>query len=423
MIQLGHQTIDKAIIVTIGDELLIGQTIDTNSAWMGQKLTALGVEIVEKIAIPDTALAITSTLARIDGQADLVLITGGLGPTKDDITKKTMADYFGLETAFHQPTYDHIKAFFDQLGRPMREAHRIQSFMPVGIELLRNSKGTAPGMVFRSAKSTYVSMPGVPYEMKAIMEEEIISAVATANTKNLEQITLHTVGMGETDIAERIAELTGKMEDDVHLAYLPSLGQVRLRVTIAGPKSQQSALEQRVKRYAEEIANILGTHVYGYDGADLAAVVGAICLDKGLTIGTCESCTGGSVASSIVANPGASTYFLGSIVSYTNELKGKILGVEEIIFKQHGAVSEACVRAMVAGGIEVLGVDVVVSISGIAGPDGGTPEKPVGMIWMAVGDRNQTVVKRIQGSKDRAKNITFATNIALGMLRSFLLDR
>ena len=423
MIQLGNQIIDKAIIITIGDELLIGQTIDTNSAWMGQQLTGLGIEIAEKIAIPDTALAITDTLDRIDGQADIILITGGLGPTKDDITKKTMAEYFGLSLEFHQPTYDHIKAFFDLIGRPMREAHRIQSFMPVGIELLQNSKGTAPGMVFRSASSTFVSMPGVPYEMKAIMDEEILPALASATTQTIVQTTLHTVGIGETDIAERITEITEKMEDDVHLAYLPSLGQVRLRVTISGPKAQQSSMKQRVAHYSTSIATILGSHVYGQDGDDLAAVVGQICVAKGLTIGTCESCTGGSVSSAIVAIPGSSAYYHGSIISYTNHLKGKLLGVDDKIFEQYGAVSEECVRGMVSGGLEKLGVDVVVSISGIAGPDGGTPDKPVGMIWMAVGDQNHTVVKRLQGSKDRTKNIAYATNIALGMLRSFLHNR
>jgi nicotinamide-nucleotide amidase len=409
----------KAVILTIGDELLIGPTIDTNSAWMGGELNKLGIHIEEKIAIQDTKEGIISGIDRAMSKGDIILITGGLGPTKDDITKKVMADHFGMNMIFNEPTWKLIEALFARWGRPTTPAHKEQCYMPDGAKILENKMGTAPGMLFEVDGKILISMPGVPYEMKYIMEHSVIPMIKENFTnQSIIHHTILTAGEGESRIAAQIDEVIIKFPDHISIAYLPNLGTVKLRLTAKG--SDEESLRNEVKKYGAQIEKILGDLVYGHDKESLASVIGKIALEKNLKIGTAESCTGGMVASKIVTIPGSSAYFEGSVVTYSYKLKETLLKVKPETLITAGAVSEETVREMVTGTLDHLGVDVAVAISGIAGPGGGTEDKPVGTVWIACGNKSKTVTLRIQAGKDRQKNIEYASNYAMNVLRKFL---
>lgn len=409
----------KAVILTIGDELLIGQTVDTNSAWMGEKLSSLGIDIIEKIAVSDTRNGIISGLERAIEKADVVLITGGLGPTKDDITKKVMAAYFGMDMRFDEPTYERIIKLFERWGRPTTPAHRDQCYMPAGASILENKMGTAPGMLFNEMNTLIISMPGVPYEMKYIMENSVLPLLANSFTEQkIVHHTILTAGEGESRIAEKISDVVDRFPEHISIAYLPNLGAVKLRLTAKG--TDEEKLRSEVLSFANELEIILGDLVYGYDKETLSSSIGKIATTKRLTIGTAESSTGGMVGSKIVETSGASAYFQGSVTAYSDELKQKLLGVKEETLKKYGAVSEETVKEMVIGGQTVLDVDVVVAISGIAGPNGGTEKKPVGTIWIACGNDSKIDTLKISAGKNREKNIEYASNYALNVLRKFL---
>lgn len=409
----------KAVILTIGDELLIGQTIDTNSAWMGEQLNAIGVHIVEKIAVSDTAEGITSGLRRAMDRGDIVLITGGLGPTKDDITKKVMAEYFGMDMRFDEPTWERIQGLFARWGRSTTPAHREQCYMPDGAVILENKMGTAPGMLFDREGKCIISMPGVPYEMKYIMEHSVLPMVRARYTSgHIVHHTILTAGEGESRIAAQIDDIVESMPTHMSLAYLPNLGTVKLRITTHG--TERSELIKDVHHYGQQIESTLGDLVFGHDKETLSSVIGKLAIAKGLTIGTAESCTGGLVANKLVETAGSSAYFEGSVVTYSYRLKEQLLGVRNDTLINYGAVSEETVREMVAGAIDHLNVDVALAISGIAGPGGGTEDKPVGTVWIACGNKNDTVTLKIQAGKDRIKNIEYASNYAMNVLRKFL---
>lgn len=409
----------KAIILTIGDELLIGQTIDTNSAWMGEQLNALGIHIEEKIAISDTREGIVSGLERAMEKGDIVLITGGLGPTKDDITKKVMADHFGMGMRFDEPTWHRIEKLFTRWGRSTTEAHKAQCYMPDGVKILDNKMGTAPGMLFEIDGKILISMPGVPYEMKYIMEHSVLPLIKkTYTSQAIVHHTILTAGEGESRIADKIEKVVDQFPDHISIAYLPNLGMVKLRLTARG--ENESKLKLDLVYYGQKIEAILGDLVFGYDKESLASVIGKLAIQKKLKIATAESCTGGLVASKLVSVPGSSAYFEGSVVTYSYELKRKLLGVSQEILDTHGAVSEETVIEMVNGGIKYLDVDIVIAISGIAGPGGGTEEKPVGTVWIACGNKDKVETILINASKDRDKNIQYASNFAMNLLRKFL---
>jgi len=409
----------KAVVLTIGDELLIGQTVDTNSAWMGEKLNELGIQIEEKIAVADTREGIISGLDRAIGKGDIILITGGLGPTKDDITKKVMAEYFGMQMRFDEPTYQRILGLFKRWGRSTTEAHRMQCYMPDGAALLENKMGTAPGMLFEHKGRVLVSMPGVPYEMKSIMECSVLPLLQkTFINHTIYHHTLLTAGEGESRIADRIESVVDRFPEYINIAYLPNLGSVRLRLTGVG--LDETILKKEVHAFAAEIEHELGDLVFGYNKDTLSAKVGELALAKGLTIGTAESCTGGLVSSKIVETAGSSDYFQGAVVTYSNKLKNELLGVKKETLTTYGAVSEETVREMVLGANRYLGVDVSVAISGIAGPGGGSKEKPIGTIWIACGNSSKIDTLKITAGKDRQKNIEYASNYALNVLRKFL---
>lgn len=409
----------KVTIITVGDEILIGQIVDTNSAWIGKQLNGIGLEVHEILSISDTEQGILGAVNRATKTSDVVLMTGGLGPTKDDITKKTLADFYGDEMVFDQAVYDHILALFKRFGKEPSSAHHAQSYMPSGIQVLFNKMGTAPGMLWEKKDHILVSMPGVPLEMKHLMETHVLPLLKERYEDGaIEHYTIRTAGEGESRMADRIQKYIDEFPPHVSVAYLPSLGNVRIRLT--GRGSDAVAIKSELKKLAQPIIRELGDLVYGYDDDDLITVIGQLCKEKGLSIGTAESCTGGRVAQTIVNKSGSSAFFQGSTVTYSNELKMKLLKVEEASLRDHGAVSEQVVHEMVAGGLELLDVDVVVSISGIAGPTGGSEEKPVGTIWMACGNKDRIETKLINATKNREKNIEYATNYALDLVRRFL---
>jgi len=409
----------KAIIVTIGDEILIGQIQDTNSTWLATELHLLDIQVVKIFSIQDTKEAIEHTLATASLEADLIITTGGLGATKDDITKKSIASFLGLEMYFDDDVYAHIDALYARYNRTLTETLKEQCYMPMGTQILKNTMGTAPGMLFQCGKCRIVSMPGVPYEMKWIFEHSLVpELIKTRSDVFLKHCTIRTIGMGETTIADKIEDITDNFPVNFCVAFLPSLGTVRLR--ISGRGKDDALLESQLQEYSERIATRLSDIVFGYGSQTLAEAIQQKYVAKSVTVGTAESCTGGNISRTITAAAGASAYYMGSIVAYDYKLKTSLLNVSDELLNKYGAVSEETVIAMVRGGLQLLQTDVVIAVSGIAGPGGGTPEKPVGTIWLACGDKNKIKTKKLQLSKNRDENIIYTTNVALNMLRKYI---
>ncbi len=407
-------------IITIGDELLIGQIIDTNSAKMAQMLLEIGAKVTARTAVGDDHEAIIDALRTATKQADIVLVTGGLGPTKDDITKKAIADFYGVGFVFHQPTLDRLNQILERLGKPLTEALRTQCLMPQNATVLTNKMGTAPGMWFEESGKVVASMPGVPFEMEYLMQHEVLPRLQTKfNATPTAHRTLLTAGEGESTLAEYLKDFEENLPPQVKLAYLPSIARVRLRLTVSDP--DPVSVEKMLEIKFQEMEGLLPPQVIAGQGDDtLESAIGRILKEKKLTLATAESCTGGYLAHLITSVPGSSAYFTGSVISYANEVKMNQLGVQEATLREHGAVSEQTVREMVAGAIRLLGTDMAVATSGIAGPDGGTPEKPVGTVWLAVGNKEQTLTRKLQLSKNRLLNIQYSGYYALNLLRLFL---
>lgn len=413
-----------AHLLTIGDEILIGQITDTNSAWMSRELNLRGMRVQGKSSVGDTQEAIIAGVEHAASNADVVIMTGGLGPTKDDITKKTLADMFGAEMVFHQETYDRIAAYFHRIGRPVSPAMVGQATLPDKATLLVNKVGQAPGMWFERAGKVFISLPGVPFEMEYLMTHEVMPRLLDRfPMQPIVHRTLLTAGEGESNIARRIEAFEEALPAHIKLAYLPALGQVRLRLTGTrdGGAEVEAALQAELDARIAGLQAIIPDLVYGREEDSLQAVVGKILQAQGKNFGTAESCTGGYVAHLITTVPGSSAYFPGSLVTYSYEMKTKLLGVKTETLTRFGAVSEEAVREMSQGALDTLGVDVALAISGIAGPDGGTPDKPVGTVWMAVSDRNRTVVQKHLFGRDRLKNIQMTGTFALNLVRKFLL--
>ncbi len=410
----------KIHIITIGDEILIGQVVDTNSAWMASQLNLIGARVNYIHSISDDAGAIGKTLDLALAEADAVLLTGGLGPTKDDLTKKALADYFGVELVFHEPTLHWIQALFERIGRPMKaEALHDQCMMPANATILHNKMGTAPGMWFEHKGKVVVSMPGVPGEMKYLMSHEVLPKLrSTFGGKPILHRTILTVGEGETIIAGRIAAIEDGLPPHVKLAYLPAVGQVRLRLT--GIAEDEAALGRLLDEQAAALVDCLSDIVYGFGDTTLEASIGQLLLARGLSLSAAESCTGGHFSHGITSIPGASAYFKGAVVAYDNAVKMDLLGVQAETLERYGAVSEQTVLEMAQGARKLLKTDIAISVSGIAGPDGGTPEKPVGTIWMAIADKDGATAQKIVRGKDRLSNIQYASIQAMNMVRKLL---
>ncbi len=406
-------------IITIGDEILIGQIIDTNSAWMAGQLNLIGAHVSQINSIGDDEEQITDTVRRSLDRADVVLLTGGLGPTKDDITKNSLAELFQCKLEFHQPTYEKILKLFEKWGRETTPAHKAQCYLPNKASILNNKMGTAPGMWFEKNEKVLVSMPGVPYEMRYLMENEVIPKLQSRFPgQPIAHRTILTAGEGESRIAVRIQDFEESLPSHIKLAYLPNLGHVRLRLTAVG--SDQAQIEVEIEQKAMELSNAISDLVYGHGEIKLEEAVGQLLRDKGLMLSTAESCTGGYVSHLITTIPGSSTYFKGGIVAYSNDVKMQQLNVNQETLESFGAVSEQTVTEMVRGSLHQLGSDLAIAISGIAGPGGGSPEKPVGTIWMAIGNHRIINTQKLQLSKNRLKNIQYTGNKALNMIREFV---
>lgn len=412
----------KAIILTVGDEILLGQTLDTNSAWLGRELNLIGIRVMRRITVSDELPEILAGLEEGFRDADLVIMTGGLGPTKDDITKKAIAAFFGVEMVFSEETWARIQRIFTRMGREVTEGHRAQCFMPANARLLPNRMGTAPGMWFESPGKVLLSLPGVPYEMQAIMEDEALPELRQRpGLIPIVHQTLLTAGLGESEIAQRLDAFEDALPPHIRLAYLPSLGQVRLRLSAYGGEDERR--REEIRAQAERIRGILGHWIFGEGEDSLEACLGRLLVERGLTIATAESCTGGHIAHRLTGVPGASHWYRGSIIAYHNDLKQSMLGVPAEVLAAHGAVSEPVVRRMVQGVLEQVGADLAISASGVAGPGGGTAEKPVGLVWVAVGDHREPRAIRLMLGKDRLKNIELTATHAMQHLRLWLLER
>ncbi|CAL1517111.1 CinA family nicotinamide mononucleotide deamidase-related protein [Chitinophaga sp. MM2321] len=408
-------------IITIGDELLIGQTIDTNSAWMAQQLNAMGIWVHRRVAIGDVKEDILEALEKEAAVSDIVLITGGLGPTADDITKPVLCEYFHTRLVQHEATLHRVMHLFESRGLPVLQRNVDQALVPESCTVIENTRGTAPGMWFEKDGKIYVSMPGVPHEMQGIMETYVLPQLAAHfSTPAVIHQTLLTAGMGESFIAERLVGFEAKLPSHIKLAYLPSYSLLKLRLTAFGDDKLATAAELSILFH--ELKELLADIVVADQDMPIAQVIGQLLLERGKTVGTAESCTGGQIASWITAIPGSSAYFKGSAITYANEMKVKLLGVKPATLEAEGAVSEAIVKEMHAGALELLETDYAIAVSGIMGPDGGTAEKPVGTVWIAVGDATNVVTVKHQLRYDRERNIQMTAVYAMNALRKLILQ-
>lgn len=405
-----------AEIISIGDEILYGQTLDTNSHWISAKMDEIGIKVRRKITIGDEREEILAALKESSDRSDIVLITGGLGPTKDDLTKPLLAEYFKVGYTFHEDVLEHIKNLFERRGREVTPLNRMQAELPSNCQKIDNKLGTAPGMWFEEDGTVYVSMPGVPYEMKGMMENIILpKLIEKFGGGVIHHKIVKTVGIAESTLAEKISRWEDSLPKSIKLAYLPTFGQVKLRLTAIGDNLAhlQSIVDEQVATLIPQIAS----YVYGYDDDEIEKVVGDMLLKAGKTIAFAESCTGGYISHLITSVPGSSRYYKGSIVSYDYDVKVKSLGVDLKMMEARGAVSEEVVQQMAVGVRERLGADVGISVSGIAGPGGGTEEKPVGTVWIGYSDSQKTVARKFNFTKDRNLNIKFSALSALNMFR------
>jgi len=411
----------KAEIITIGDEILYGQILDTNTQWISLELDKLGIKTVRKSSVGDQKSEILQILTEAEQRADVVFITGGLGPTKDDLTKKILAEYFGCELAMHPIALQDVTEFFAKRGRELSDINRDQALLPTKAEFIRNSQGTAPGMWFNEKGVIWVSMPGVPFEMKNIMEQEVLPRlVSHFQTPVIYHKVIKTVGIGESYLSELIESWELQLPAQIKLAYLPSVGIVKLRLTAVGEDLAQ--LQADVELELEKVNPLIHSYIFGYEKEELAEVVGRLLLDQKATLSVAESCTGGHLAHQFTQNPGSSAYFIGGILSYANQVKIDQLGVSEEILNTDGAVSEACIQAMAQGVQSRLGTTYALATSGIAGPDGGTAEKPVGTVWIALAHPTGVITRKLTLGGTRMQNIYLSSLACVNLLRKFLIN-
>ncbi len=403
-------------IITIGDEILIGQTIDTNSAWIGERMSMIGIPVKRIISISDSPDEIKSALADSMSRADVVLLTGGLGPTNDDLTKSTLADFFDSELIEDKIVLDDIIQMWQTRNVPISSMNRAQAMVPGNCRVIRNPQGTAPGMWFEKDGKVVVSMPGVPYEMISIMETSVLSLLsAHFKTPVILHKTIMTTGIPESKLAARLTNWEKAIPENFSLAYLPSPGMVRLRIT--GTGESRIGLEAKMALLTQSLVELVKDAHFGYDDISIEEKIGQMLTEGLLSVSTAESCTGGSIARLITRIPGSSLYFKGSIVAYSNEIKVKYLDVPELMLNRYGAVSQQVVEQMAKSCLLHFDTDFSVATSGIAGPDGGTVSKPVGTTWIAVACRKGISSHCFQFGEHRERNVVKASLAALNMLR------
>jgi nicotinamide-nucleotide amidase len=410
----------KAEIIAIGDELLYGQIVDTNSHWISQELDLIGVKVVRKTTVGDNRDDILAAFAEAESRADVVLITGGLGPTQDDLTKPLLAEYFGCGIVEVPEAVEAVTAFFKQRGREITPLNILQGHLPSCCTYVPNEVGTAPGMWFEKNGTYWMSMPGVPHEMKKLMTDFVLPKLPSlSELPVIYHKVIKTVGIGESWLADLIQPWENALPKHIRLAYLPSLGQVRLRLTAFG--MDRPILEREVDAQIQLVLPSIEDYVYGYDEETLESAIGKLLKKSGKTLALAESCTGGYISHLVTSIPGSSAYFNGSVVPYHNQFKENVLGVKDETLAGHGAVSEETVLEMAAGVRRMFGSDFGLSSSGVAGPDGGTDEKPVGTVWIACAGEGFAVAKKLQLSHDRMLNIQLTGVAVLNLLRNYIL--
>ena len=405
----------KATIITIGDEILIGQILDTNSRYISRALNAHGIVVAERTSIGDNRSQIVDTLDRARSQSEVVIITGGLGPTKDDITKHTLCDYFGSKLRYDEVEAEHIRTMLAARNIAFNDLNRGQAMVPECCTVLHNAHGTAPGMWFEQNGRVVISLPGVPFEMQHLIDEEVMPRLkAHFELREIVHRTMITFGIAESILAERIAKWEDALPDHIHLAYLPAPNVVRLRLSAYEVEGKE--VRHEIDNLFEELRTIIPDNIAGFEEASVEELVHNILIERGLTLATAESCTGGAIASKFTAQAGASAYFLCGVVSYSNESKSNVLGVLMSDIAQFGAVSEQVAMAMAKGAKAISGADFAVSTTGIAGPTGGSKEKPVGTVWIGIAtpDKCYAVLKNC--GTDRSQIISRATAYAIAML-------
>ncbi|MEP7110020.1 MAG: competence/damage-inducible protein A [Ferruginibacter sp.] len=411
----------QATIITIGDELLIGQVIDTNSAWMAQQLNKAGIRVVRRVAVGDVWDEIWDTLNEESVHADIILITGGLGPTADDITKPLLCKYFNGKMIVDEGALENVTNIFKNiLKRPMIERNLKQAEVPDNCRVILNKRGTAPGMWFEKEGKVYVSMPGVPHEMKGMMDDEVIPGLRKHyKFPHIAHRTLLTAGVGESFLADLISGFETSLPAHIKLAYLPNYGMVRLRLSSSG--FEKDAIEKEIQQCFNTLQKAVDQYIVTNEDEAMQEVVGKLLLAKGKTVSTAESCTGGYIAHLLTEKAGASAYYSGSVVSYSYKAKEDLLQVDKNTLETLGAVSEEVVIQMAMGALKNLQTDYTIAVSGIMGPDGGLPDKPVGTVWVAVGNNDKIVTEKFSFRFDRQRNIVLTATYALNLLRKFII--
>lgn len=412
----------KATLLSIGDELLIGQTVNTNAVWMTKELNAIGVSVAHMVTLSDEESDILEQLELALQKTEIVLITGGLGPTSDDLTLPTLCKYFGSNRVFDEKVMQNIEQIFAQRQRMLTDETRALAMVPDNAQVIYNTTGTAPGTIFRKGNKMVASMPGVPYEMKAMMELTVLPYIKKEfQLPLIIHRNIMTAGAGETQLAGRLVDFEKELPQGFKLAYLPSVGKVKLRISASGANAEAIKAEMDIQ--VEKAFKAVEKYAYGFDEETLEEHIGKLLIDNQLQLGLAESCTGGYLAHLITSVPGSSAYFKGSIVSYANSVKSGVLHVSEDVLNAHGAVSEETVSAMLDGALKTLGSDVAIAISGVAGPGGGSAEKPVGTVYIGVGSKEKKNIKKWSLTLHRERNIQLSAVIALVTLRNFILNR
>lgn len=408
-----------AEIISIGDELLIGQVINSNASWMGEHLFMYGIPLRRVTTIGDSVSELHQALDEALGRVQFVFLTGGLGPTSDDITKPALCSYFDVSLVYNRQAYEQVEALFARRGMRVTERNMQQAYLPSNCTAIENSNGTAPGMWFEQDDAVIVSMPGVPFEMKPMLLEKVIPEILRRfSTSKFLFKTVMTMGVGESMLADRIKEWENALPAGFKLAYLPQPGIVRLR--IGGQSDNIESLQNQINELVQSLCKLIPEYVYGFDNEMPEEALGKILVSNGLTISTAESCTGGYLSHLFTSIPGSSRYFVGSVVAYDNMVKEKVLGVSGESLELEGAVSEVVAKQMATGVRNLLGTDLAIATTGIAGPDGGSPEKPVGTVWIAIAGEAFVIAERFQLGEHRERNIRRAALTAFNMLRSVL---
>jgi nicotinamide-nucleotide amidase len=408
-----------AELLTIGDEILYGQIVDTNSQWMSAALSEAGIQVVRKSTVGDVESEILTAFSEAEKRVDIILVTGGLGPTSDDLTKPCLVKYYNCGLKIHEEALAEVTTFFKSRGRELTEVNRQQAALPTCCEKVTNKIGTAPGMWFERNGKVLVSMPGVPHEMKLMMTDLVIPKLKQRFiTPTIYHQVIRTVGIGESFLADKISSWERSLPAHIRLAYLPGLGDVKLRLTGIGKSKEE--LEREMESLVEGLIPLAGEYIFGLGEDPLEKVIGDTLRERNLTLSIAESCTGGYVSHLITSIPGSSNYFMGSLIPYSYEIKMRQLGVRPETLEQYGAVSEPTITEMANLVRAKFSTDIGVATSGIAGPGGATPEKPVGTVWIAYSDKHHTVTKKLQLSTDRGINIRLASTAVLNLIRQSL---